>query len=239
MRKQKPLSCILGVLIACCLGLATATGVDGSIARDVPAPGTITCLTSPGTPAPAGNPLDSEQTLLQQPVSGDLLCATYFARCVDGGSCSDAEVEAGKWRWVYGSLTDFECKELQAEDMSGNFKTRDLPPAVAPKAYRKVDGVDMCARYKFQCTKGDKTCTAAEIKSRAWKWAYMPLSSSTCVELKTYANKNDAAIKNVLCCSSTNCNRPSPALDPHTKVITNSAAAASLSKPQQGPAQHS
>jgi hypothetical protein len=22
----------------------------------------------------------------------------------------------------------------------------------------------------------------------------------------------------VLCCSSTNCNRPSPALDPHTKV---------------------
>jgi hypothetical protein len=539
--------------------------VVDSIPEDVSTPATRTCLTSPDSPAPSDNPLASEQTLVQQTVDDDLLCATYFARCVSGGSCTDAEVEAGKWKWVYGSLTDFECKELQAGDMTGDFKyvtccsvsncnmpdaeldpashlaagvskleradaeqqqpagnataaatdsstaaatstaapatstnsssssiaagsttdasipgstpvsnstartavssaddpksvyfiptrvdkrnqtalsqkapadgkygaevdpatktkkhsatsrsstpnsgsssssskatpqppkgtpnsnskapakqpaprtaphkaadrasnhadrdsrqpgafnkpppagqrssssssrnadqdtprgqtvrsqqqqqrpgsgrdaddkkqqkpkqqqptpeqkrrqqqqkqrqqqiqqqrqrqaeqiqrqrqqqqlqkqrqrqqqqrqqqqqqrfkpkhvaqgpkvstltclrtvprTRDLPPAVAPKAYRKVDGVDMCARYKFKCAQGDKTCTAAEIKSKAWKWAYMPLSSSTCLELKGYADKNDAVIKNVLCCSSTNCNRPSPALDPRTKV---------------------
>jgi hypothetical protein len=98
-------------------------------------------------------------------------------------------------------------------------RTRDLPPAVAPKLYRKNGGADMCARYKFRCANGDKTCTAAEIKAREWKWAYMPLSSSACMELKDFASHRDAAIKNVLCCSKTNCNRPSPALDPHTKVM--------------------
>jgi hypothetical protein len=484
----------------------------------MPSPATKTCLTSPDSPAPSDNVLSGEQTLVQQSVTEDLLCATYFARCMSGGTCTEAEVEAGKWKWVYGSLTDFECKELQDDDMSGEFKyvtccsgsncnvpdveldteshvaaevklerahveqqqqqqqqqastvtagassdaavgssptaapistaaagstadasasasssnttartlvkstdpesfhlthtgtdtrnftalaqiapadgkynatmvpatpkpstisqpaaapqqpkdktnsdartpttskptpprepaaakpgdrppqskvpakpnqqqqqqqpqrpgdsrgaadnkqqkpaqqpqtpqqkqrlqqqqkqkqlqqqkqqqlqkqrqqqiqqqrqrqaqqiqkqrqqqkqqqrfkpkhmahgsgvptltclrtvprTRDLPPAVAPKLYRKSDGADMCARYKFRCANGDKTCTAAEIRAREWKWAYMPLSSSACMELKDFAGHRNAAIKNVLCCSKTNCNRPSPALDPHTKV---------------------
>jgi hypothetical protein len=48
-----------------------------------------------------------------------------------------------------------------------------------PMAFSKNE-VQVCARYSFVCETGDTACTAAEQKSRARRWSYVPLAKSTC-----------------------------------------------------------
>eukprot|EP00878_Enallax_costatus_P011311 GHUV01011808.1.p1 GENE.GHUV01011808.1~~GHUV01011808.1.p1 ORF type:complete len:411 (+),score=119.58 GHUV01011808.1:613-1845(+) len=91
-------------------------------------------------------------------------------------------------------------------------------------------GMDVCARYQYQCIQGDTSCTATEVKNRVWKWMYMPTSKTNCEYLKA-----QPTVRHAVCCSSNNCNTVDPNLDPRSKpvVIAAGSSGSSGSRPPQ------
>lgn len=100
---------------------------------------------------------------------------------------------------------------------------QDNTTVVLPMAFNNADRSVLCARYQFKCGPGDITCSQQEITNRVEKWYYVTTTKEACSILPM------AGAKRVLCCSTDNCNKPDPDLDPDTAKETAEAEKKTLS----------
>lgn len=97
-------------------------------------------------------------------------------------------------------------------------------PTVAAKSFAPGDA-EVCASWQVHCSSGHKACSPAEVAARSWKWVYTAASVARCAEVQAKAvsgarSGGGGGFRFVTCCSSSNCNRPVAALDPHTQIAT-------------------
>lgn len=83
----------------------------------------------------------------------------------------------------------------------------DAPTIFTPMTFSNQDGSLVCARYQFTCSQDDTACTDYEMEAKVDKWNYIMTTKESCATLHI------SGARNVLCCSTNNCNKPDPKLD--------------------------
>jgi len=94
---------------------------------------------------------------------------------------------------------------------------------VSPRTFSPNGNItNVCVRYQYQCNANSSACSASEVKASAWRWQYTAMTPEECKDLGERGKLSDGktSVKDVYCCSSINCNRPSPTLDPTTRVVS-------------------
>ena len=79
---------------------------------------------------------------------------------------------------------------------------------------------EICASYQFRCVANETDCTEEEIQNgEVYKWSYVSgMPRELCRQLQVNAESSYPLYKNVTCCATDLCNKPSHTMDPDANI---------------------